>query len=147
MKDKALQEKKTHVSLFKKDGTSYALALLSVLVEFIYVVSILDVVPITYWLGIAVMVNILILFLLFTCAVKINVYNKMWSVITFGLGIYVLIREFVLIPTLLQPYANHTRILILNLVCAGLLFVAGTISFLKCTRREQLQEKLSKNSV
>lgn len=138
----ALKEKKSRVLLYKKDGSSYALALLSVLAEFVYVVSILDCMPVSYWMGIAIMVNIFMLFMLFTCAVKVNVYNKLWSVITFALGFYMLLRQFVLVPVLLKPFDNETIILISNLTCAALLFAAGALSYRKCTMRDKIQEKL-----
>lgn len=136
------KEKKAHVLLYKKDGRSYALALLSVAAEFVYVVSILDVMPVSFWMGICIMMNIFLLFMLFTCAVKVNVYEKAWSVITFSLGFYMLLRQFVLVPMLLKPYDNETIILIANLACAALLFAAGAVSYRKCTTREKIQEKL-----
>lgn len=141
------KEKKAHVLLYKKDGSAYALALMSVAAEFVYVVSILDVMPVSFWMGLAIMVNIFMLFMLFTCAVKVNVYEKTWSVITFALGFYMLLRQFVLVPVLLKPYDNHTIILIANLVCAALLFAAGAVSYRKCTMRDKIQAKMESEDV
>lgn len=61
------KEKKVYVTLYKKDAPSYAMILLATLLEFVYVVSILDVMPVTFMMGVAVIVNIFLLFLLFTC--------------------------------------------------------------------------------
>lgn len=72
------KEKKVYVTLYKKDAPSYAMILLATLLEFVYVVSILDVMPVTFMMGVAVIVNIFLLFLLFTCAVKVNVYEMRW---------------------------------------------------------------------
>lgn len=41
------KEKKVYVTLYKKDAPSYAMILLATLLEFVYVVSILDVMPVT----------------------------------------------------------------------------------------------------
>ena len=73
------KEKKVYVTLYKKDAPSYAMILLATLLEFVYVVSILDVMPVTFMMGVAVIVNIFLLFLLFTCAVKVNVYEIPWG--------------------------------------------------------------------
>lgn len=52
------KEKKVYVTLYKKDAPSYAMILLATLLEFVYVVSILDVMPVTFMMGVAVIVNI-----------------------------------------------------------------------------------------
>lgn len=76
------KEKKVYVTLYKKDAPSYAMILLATLLEFVYVVSILDVMPVTFMMGVAVIVNIFLLFLLFTCAVKVNVYEIPWAAVS-----------------------------------------------------------------
>ena len=62
--------------------------LLATLLEFVYVVSILDVMPVTFMMGVAVIVNIFLLFLLFTCAVKVNVYEIPWAAVSLIVGGY-----------------------------------------------------------
>ena len=64
------KEKKAYVSLYKKDVLPYSLILCAILAELIYDIMVLDVMPVNYLMGITVMVNIAILFLLFTCARK-----------------------------------------------------------------------------
>lgn len=142
-RDVSLAEKKVYVTLYKKDGTSYALALLAVLAEFVYVVSILDVMPVSFLMGITVIVNIFLLFLLFACAVKINVYNTPFAFISLLAGCYMALRAFVLVPLILQPYDRQTVILMANIAGAVLLVTAGTVSFQKSTKRMKLQEKLA----
>ncbi len=44
------------------------------------------------------------LFLLFTCAVKVNVYEIPWAAVSLIVGGYMLLRQFVLVPFVLQPY-------------------------------------------
>ena len=46
------KEKKVYVTLYKKDAPSYAMILLATLLEFVYVVSILDVMPVTFMMGV-----------------------------------------------------------------------------------------------
>ena len=57
------KQKKVHVSLFRKEKVSYSLTLFAIIAELVYVIGILDVMNKSYWMGITVMVNILMLFL------------------------------------------------------------------------------------
>ena len=50
------KEKKVYVTLYKKDAPSYAMILLATLLEFVYVVSILDVMPVTFMMGVVLAV-------------------------------------------------------------------------------------------
>lgn len=125
------KEKKVYVTLYKKDAPSYAMILLATLLEFVYVVSILDVMPVTFMMGVAVIVNIFLLFLLFTCAVKVNVYEIPWAAVSLIVGGYMLLRQFVLVPFVLQPYDREQIILVANLAGAALLFAAGGNSLRK----------------
>ncbi len=113
------KEKKVYVTLYKKDAPSYAMILLATLLEFVYVVSILDVMPVTFMMGVAVIVNIFLLFLLFTCAVKVNVYEIPWAAVSLIVGGYMLLRQFVLVPFVLQPYDREQIILVANLAGSG----------------------------
>ena len=137
------KEKKVYVSLYKKDSLSYTLTLCAIVAELVYVISILDVMPVSYLMGVTVMVNIAILFALFTCAVKMNVYDKIWALVAIVLGIYMIIRQFVLVPVLLQPYDRQLTIAVANLVGAALLMTAGNISKQKSEKRSRLQKKLT----
>lgn len=141
------KEKQVYVTLYKKDGTSYALILLAVLTEFVYVISILDVMPVSFLMGVTVIVNIFLLFLLFTCAVKVNVYEMQWAVTGLVTGAYMLLRQFVLVPYLLQPYDRAQIILVSNVAGAILLFAAGANSLQKSTKRQKLQQKLAHPNV
>ena len=124
------KEKKVYVTLYKKDAPSYAMILLATLLEFVYVVSILDVI-------------IFLLFLLFTCAVKVNVYEIPWAAVSLIVGGYMLLRQFVLVPFVLQPYDREQIILVANLAGAALLFAAGGNSLRKSSKRRRLQKQLA----
>lgn len=82
------EEKKTYVTLYRTNGYSYTLTLLAIIAEFVYVTTILDSMPVNFWMGLTVIMNIFVLFLIFTCAVKINVYSLQWAVITLAVGVY-----------------------------------------------------------
>ena len=125
------KEKKVYVTLYKKDAPSYAMILLATLLEFVYVVSILDVMPVTFMMGVAVIVNIFLLFLLFTCAVKVNVYEIPWAAVSLIVGGYML------------PYDREQIILVSNLAGAALLFAAGGNSLRKSSKRRRLQKQLA----
>lgn len=136
------KEKKTYVSLYKKDTLSYTLTLFAILAELVYVISILDVMEVSFWMGVTVMVNIGMLFALFTCAVKMNIYDRQWAAIALLLGIYILIRQFVLVPFILRPYDRNTIIAAANIAGAVLIIAAGINSNAKSKRREKLQKEL-----
>lgn len=136
------KEKKTYVSLYKKDTLSYTLTLFAILAELVYVISILDVMAVSFWMGVTVMVNIGMLFALFTCAVKMNIYDRKWAVIAVILGMYILVRQFILVPFVLRPYDRTTRIAAANIVGAALIIAAGMSSTAHSSRREKLQKEL-----
>lgn len=137
------REKKAYVSLYKKDSLSYSLTLLTIAAELVYVISILDVIEVSYLMGPVVMINITMLFVLFTCAVKLNIYEKKMAFTAIGLGIYMMVRQMFLVPLLLKPYDRQVIIASANIVGACLLIAAGTVSIRRIDRRKKLQEKLN----
>lgn len=136
------KEKKAYVSLYKKDSLSYSLTLFAIAAELVYVTTVLDVMEISFWMGATVMTNIALLFLLFTCAVKMNVYEKKLAYVALACGIYMVVRQFVLVPFVLKPYDDQMVIGAANLAGAGLLGFAGSVSINRSSRRQKLQEKL-----
>lgn len=101
------EEKKTYVTLYKTNGYSYTMTLLAIIAEFVYVTTILDSMPVNFWMGLTVIVNIFVLFLVFTCAVKINVYSSRWAVITLAVGVYFLVRQFLIVPVFLPALCTR----------------------------------------
>lgn len=134
--------KKVYVTLYKKDAGSYALMLLATLVEFIYVIAILDVMPVSFMMGLTVIFNIFLIFLMFTCAVKMNVYQAKWAVVALVVGGYMVARALVVVPFVLQPYERQTMLLLANLIGAALLLLAGLGNIRKSTKRQKLQQEL-----
>lgn len=135
-------EKKVYVTLYKKDAGSYALMLLATLVEFIYVIAILDVMPVSFMMGLTVIFNIFLIFLLFTCAVKMNVYLAKWAVVALAVAGYMALRALVIVPLVLKPYDRQTMLLLANLIGAVLLLLAGLGNIRKSTKRQKLQQEL-----
>lgn len=136
------EEKKTYVTLYKTNSASYTMTLLAIAAEFVYVTTILDAMPVRFWMGLTVIVNIFVLFLVFTCAVKIHVYSLPWAAATAGVGIYFLVRQFWIVPVLLQPYAHQNVLLAANLLGAALLLAAGIHGFIKAKKRQELRRRL-----
>lgn len=134
------KDKKACVLLYKKDGLSYALALLASCAEFIYVVNVLDSIEVNFLMGITVMINIMLLFSIFTCAVKVNMYNRRWAVMGSVMGIYMLIRQFILVPFVLKPYDGQFVIATGNILGAVLLLAASLISVQRIQRRKKIQK-------
>ena len=100
--------------------------------------------PVNFWMGLTVIMNIFVLFLVFTCAVKINVYSSQWAVITLVVGVYFLVRQFLIVPVFLQPYAHETILLVSNLIGFVFLITAGAISTIKAKKRKALLQKLER---
>lgn len=143
MNDKMTEkEKKAYVSLYKKDSLSYSLTLCAIIAELVFVVGILDVMEVSFWMGVTVMVNIAVLFMLFTCAVKMNIYNRTWAMVALVLGVCFLIRQFVIVPGVLKPYDRQTMLMAANISGAVFLVLAGLISMKRSDRRRKLQETL-----
>jgi len=140
------KEKKTYVSLYKKNTLPYSLILLAILAELIYVVTVLDVMAVSYLMGITVILNIVILFGLFTCAMKVSVYHRNWALAGILLGIYMLVRMSVLVPVILKPYAKMSTITAANLIGGVILIAAGIISLQKTDRRQKLQNQLDESN-
>lgn len=136
------EEKKTYVTLYKTNGYSYTMTLLAIIAEFVYVTTILDSMPVNFWMGLTVIMNIFVLFLVFTCAVKINVYSSRWAVITLAVGVYFLVRQFLIVPVFLQPYVHETILLVSNLIGSVLLIIAGVTGTAKAKKRQALRQKL-----
>ena len=144
MNDKMTEkEKKAYVSLYKKDGLPYSLALCAIVAELVFVVGILDVMEVSFWMGITVMVNIAVLFILFTCAVKMNIYNRTWGIVALVLGVYFLVRQFVIVPGVLKPYERQVMLMVANISGAVCLVLAGLVSIKRTNRRRKLQEALN----
>ena len=117
----------------------------AIIAELVYVIGILDVMNKSYWMGITVMVNILMLFLMFTCAVKMNVYDKKWAFIALVVAVYLVIRQLVLVPIVLQPYDRQLLIAVSNFVGAALMAFSGIICIDKSEKRRKLQIELGNN--
>jgi hypothetical protein len=144
MNDKLTEkEKKAYVSLYKKDSLSYSLTLCAIIAELVFVVGILDVMEVSFWMGITVMVNIAVLFILFTCAVKMNIYNRTWGIVALVLGVYFLVRQFVIVPGVLKPYERQVMLMVANISGAVCLVLAGLVSIKRTNRRRKLQEALN----
>lgn len=136
------REKKAYVSLYKKDGLSYSLTLMAIVAELVYVISILDVIEVSFFMGPVVMINIAMLFALFTCAVKMNIYEKKLAFAAILLGIYMIVRQLVLVPFILKPYNRQMLIMAANVAGTCLLIAAGFVSIHRSTNRQKLQDKL-----
>lgn len=140
------KEKRAYVSLYKKNTLPYSLTLCSILAELVYVVMILDVIAVSYWMGVTVIVNIILLFVLFTCAVKINIYDRKWSVAAMGVGVYMVARMFVFIPVVLKPFDRQAAIMAANILGIILLFTAGLLGARRSDRRKRLQVQLNQSN-
>lgn len=118
------KEKKIDISFYRKNSRAYNITLFAVLTEFIYVVTVLDQMTVNYLMGAVTMINIAVLFLLFTVGIKMNVYDAMWTKIGFGISAYFVLRVAFLLPVVVQPLDKLPQIYGWAIVTLVLLFVA-----------------------
>ncbi|MFI3170078.1 MAG: hypothetical protein R3Y06_09055 [Faecalibacterium sp.] len=134
------KEKKVEISFYRKNSGAYNLALLSVLAEFVYVVTVLDQMAVNYLMGAVTMMNIALLFLLFTVGIKMNVYSEKWTKIGFGIAAYFAFRIVVLLPFVVQPLDKFVQIYGAAGISLALLLVACVQSQIIITRRNKRKE-------
>ncbi len=135
------KRKNPEILIYKKNTLPYKILLLSILAEVVYLASILDNMIASFMLGITIMVNILILFTMFTCAIKINMYNEFWNKIGFTVGIYLLLRIIIFIPFILKPVDRLEIITLSSIVQCALVFSASVISLIQTRKRRQAIKK------
>ncbi len=133
-------EKLVEISFFRSNNLSYKMILFSVLAEMIYVITLLGQVEINALIGVITMMNIVMLFLLFTIAIKVNVYSMYWTRIGFATAAYLALRAVVLLPLMVKPLGAYGQIYGSTLVTILLLLGGCVISQRKIVRREKAKE-------
>jgi len=139
--DKELYKQKlVKVSFFVENTLSYKLVLAAIFFNLAYSIVILDVMEVNFLMGLTVFINISMLFLLFTCAVKVRIYNKRWTFIALASGAYIALRIFVLIPSVLKPYSKVFQIYLFNVFALICIVIAFVLSMIRLTKREKLMD-------
>lgn len=122
------------VLLFNKNYLGYSLTLISIGFEFLFSIKILDSINVGMMMGFSCFLNIVLLFLLFTIAVRVNVYDVDWAKISLIIAIYAIIRCFIIVPFMLKPYQN-VRFLSVTTLIEGLFLVFSGIESLSLSHR------------
>lgn len=133
-------EKLVEISFFRSNALSYQLILFSVLAEMIYVIALLGQVEINVLVGVITMINIVMLFLLFTIAIKVNVYSMYWTRIGFATTAYLVLRAVVLLPMVVKPLGSYGLIYGGTAVTILLLLAGCIISQRKIVLRENAKK-------
>lgn len=126
------------LTLFRKNALPAQLILLSIVFELLFAVRVLDVMKIDYLMGISTFTDIVLLFLLFTCSVKVGVYSRLWTWVTLALALFALLRAVVLVPFVLKPLDDQVRLQLWNAGLFLCLAVAGLRSLVVSHRRRVL---------
>lgn len=137
--DAVYKSKMVKISLFRKNSLPYAMILFSILFELAYTVVILDDIGVSFMMGIITIINIILLFLLFTCAVKISTYRKEWAFVALLTGAYAVFRAFVIVPAL-KPVSKESNLIIYNLIMAALIITASIRSLILIRKRNAFLE-------
>ncbi len=96
------QEKRTDLSFYRPYTMGYVMTLLSVVAELVYALLLFNQMERTFWVGIAILANIGFLLLLFTIAIKIKNYKRMFGYVSIGFGLYCILRISYIIQGLMN---------------------------------------------
>lgn len=132
-------EQNTNLSFYKLDSGNYWLILLVTAIELYYLIILLAMMERSFYVGIVILFNIGVLLFLFTCAIKIRAYKKVFSYSMVVYGIYCALR-FAIIPLLMKVdlYNGSSKMwqIIICLIISGFVSImAGFNSMLKCNRQ------------
>lgn len=132
-------EQNTNLSFYKLDSGNYWLILLVTAIELYYLISLLAMMERSFYVGIVILFNIGVLLFLFTCAIKVRAYKKVFSYSMMAYGIYCALR-FAIIPLLMKVdlYNGSSKMwqIIICLIISGVISImAGFNSVLKCNRQ------------
>lgn len=132
-------EQNTNLSFYKLDSENYWLILLVTAIELYYLIILLAMMERSFYVGIVILFNIGVLLFLFTCAIKVRAYKKVFSYSMMAYGIYCALR-FAIIPLLMKVdlYNGSSKMwqIIICLIISGVISImAGFNSMLKCNRQ------------
>lgn len=132
-------EQNTNLSFYKLDSGNYWLILLVTDIELYYLIILLAMMERSFYVGIVILFNIGVLLFLFTCAIKVRAYKKVFSYSMMAYGIYCALR-FAIIPLLMKVdlYNGSSKMwqIIICLIISGVISImAGFNSMLKCNRQ------------
>lgn len=136
-------DKKAQISIYKKNKTSYSLLLLAVLFEMVYTIVILNNMTTNYKMGAVILVNIVIIFLMFSCSVKLNVYDKKSIYLSGMVAVYAFIRLLFIVPMYVRPTGQMMVIRVSNILICVLAALGTLIARHVTTRREQALKQKS----
>lgn len=132
-------EQNTNLSFYKLDSGNYWLILLVTAIELYYLIILLAMMERSFYVGIVILFNIGVLLFLFTCAIKVRAYKKVFSYSMMAYGIYCALR-FAIIPLLMKVdlYNGSSKMwqIIICLIISGVISImVGFNSMLKCNRQ------------
>ena len=132
-------EQNTNLSFYKLDSGNYWLILLVTAIELYYLIILLAMMERSFYVGIVILFNIGVLLFLFTCAIKVRAYKKVFSYSMMAYGIYCALR-FAIIPLLMKVdlYNGSSKMwqIIICLIISGVISImAGFNLMLKCNRQ------------
>ncbi len=131
--------KRTERLLYEKNKPAQLLILLSIVLNALYSIFVLNSLDKNAGIGLLVILTIFLLLLGFLVAVKVSTYSEFWSYGAMGMGVFQVIRIF---------FSNHNlqgsmaTIMGIVLVASGVACIAGGLFSLKRTKqRSQLHEQ------
>lgn len=143
--DNTKQERKTDLSFYQTDTSSYWLTLSIIAFDVIYLLTMLSIMEKNFWIGIFILSNIGFLLFLFTAAIKLKNYIKLFSYLLLVFGLYCCLRISVIIPLIMKiniysstvSFFNKFLILFSNIYGIIISLYVGINSYLKIRRQEK----------
>ena len=148
---KTKEDRETDLTFYRADVSSYWFTLSIILFTLLYLVEMLSIMERTYWVGIFIIVNIAFLLFLFTAAIKLKNYVKIFSYFMIAFGVYTMIRTFVIIPFLMGinifPISNDPNltskiiVMVVNIYSCIVAIYVGITSLRKIKKQEQYMKE------
>ena len=135
-------QRDTDLSFYRANILPYWLCFSIILLDIVYLDKMLAIMERNFWVGIFIIVNIALLLFLFTTAIKIKNYKKLFCYFICAFGLYCIARITFVITYILQVPLSSEELNVkfwiygTNIYCAVVSFYIGISSFVKIVRKE-----------
>ena len=149
--DQTKEDRETDLTFYRANISSYWFTLSIILFTLLYLVEMLSMMERTFWVGIFIIVNIALLLFLFTAAIKLKNYVKIFSYLMMVFGVYTMLRTFVIIPFIMGvnifPTSNDAYltskiiVMIVNIYSCIISLYVGITSLRRIKKQEQYMKE------
>lgn len=138
------KDRETDLTFYQSDTTSYWLSLSVIAFDIVYLIVMLSVMERTFWIGAFILANIAYLLFLFTTAIKLKNYVKLFSYLLIVFGAYCAFRVSIFVPFVMNvplygsiSIINKLLIFGTNIYATVVSIYVGVTSLEKIKRQEK----------